>query len=122
MTVSCGFDPKFFEMLKIVLDKRDDQDKHGILMLDEMMTRESIGVNTKNLSFTGLADFGATGPNPNPTFNEKANHALVVLFQPINGSFTQPIAAFASRGTVRGTVLAQLILKAIFYMESAGAK
>jgi len=33
---------------------------------------------------------------------QKADHALVMMFQSLGSSITQPIAVFASRGSVKG--------------------
>ncbi|XP_008178271.1 uncharacterized protein LOC103307771 [Acyrthosiphon pisum] len=56
------------------------------------------------------------------TIEDKANMALVFMFQPLCDNYTQPVAVFASRGPVHGTVLAQLLLKFIILVEKAGAK
>ncbi|XP_043287495.1 uncharacterized protein [Venturia canescens] len=118
---TCGFDPRFFEILKLSLSKKDEIQKHGILLIDEMATRESVHVNSKTLSYKGLIDFGKEGEQASD-FNEKANHGLVIMFHPLYDDYTQPIAVFASRGSVKGDVLAKLIVKAIVLLENAGAK
>lgn len=38
--------------------ERNENERHGILLIDEMATRESIHVKSKNLTFTSLVDFG----------------------------------------------------------------
>jgi len=91
------------------------------LLLDEIATRESVNVNTKTLSYKGLVDFGSDGEQSSD-FNEKANHGLVIMFHPLADDYTQSIAVFASRGPVKGHVLAQLIVKAIILLENVSAK
>lgn len=118
---TCGFDPQFFEVLKVALNKKEEPLKHGILLLNEMSTRESVSVATKNLTYKGLIDFGS-GEGRFTEFTEKADHALVIMYQMLNDSYTQPIAVFASKGPVKGDVLAKLIIKAICLMEKIGAK
>lgn len=54
--------------------------------------------------------------------NDKANHGLVLMFQPLYDTYTQPIAVFGSHGPVTGQVLSQLIVKAIILLEKSGAK
>lgn len=54
--------------------------------------------------------------------NDKATHGLVLMFQPLADSYTQPIAVFASKGPVGGLTLTQIIIKAVFLLENAGAK
>ncbi|XP_071640111.1 uncharacterized protein [Temnothorax longispinosus] len=118
---TCGFDPQFFEVLKVALNKKEESLRHGILLLDEMSTRESVSVATKNLTYKGLIDFGS-GEERSTNFTEKADHALVIMYQTLNDSYAQPIAVFASKGPVKGDVLAKLIIKAISLMEKIGAK
>lgn len=117
----CGFDSKFFEILKVFFDKKKENQVHGLLVWDEMSTRKSISVNTVNLTYKGLQDFGADGPKA-ANLTDKADHALVLLFQPLDDTYTQPIAVFASKGPVKGVVLTKLIIKAIILLEAAGAK
>lgn len=106
----CGFDTKFFEMFRLALGKKEERQKHGVILLDEIHLRESINVNSKNLTYTGLIDFGSEGI---PSFNldEKADYGLVIMFQPLADFYSQPVAVFASKGPVSGEVLAQLIIK-----------
>lgn len=97
-------------MFKLALAKKEEKQKHGVILLDEIHLRESINVNSKNLTYTGLIDFGSEGI---PSFNldEKADHGLVIMFQPLADFYSQPVAVFASKGPVSGEVLAQLIIK-----------
>uniref|UniRef100_A0A0C9RM27 T_2 protein n=1 Tax=Fopius arisanus TaxID=64838 RepID=A0A0C9RM27_9HYME len=116
----CGFDPQFFNLLKIALDEKTEQQKHGLLLLDEMKTRESITVDTKTLEYKGLIDMGEKQNSVN--FSQKADYGLVIMFQPLADTYTQPIAVFASKGSVKGETLAVLIVRAIILMEQIGAK
>lgn len=118
---SCGFDREFFEVLKLAYSQKNDIEKHAILLLDEISTRESVNVNTKNLTYTVLIDFGDEG-SKSSNFAEKANHGLVSMIQSLHSDYCQPIAVFASRGPVKGEVLAQLILKAVMLLEKIGVK
>ena len=189
MGASCGFDPKFFELLEKSFENKTDMQKHGVLLIDEMSTRQSISVESQTLTYKGLVDFGDEDLNkeciqriseklnkdnvknknqenesenvtpektaqklkrrtrkrksqksepenvtPEKTSQKptkrrktednqpvetenvtvqkiKADHGLVIMFQPLFDSYTQPIAVFASQGPVPGKVLAQLITK-----------
>lgn len=106
--VSYGFDKKFFEMFKLTLEKREDKQKHGVILLDEIHLRESINVNSKRLTYTGLVDFGIDGPQ-STNLDERADHSLVIMFQSIADCYSQPIGIFASRGPVSGETTAQLV-------------
>ena len=79
----CGFDSSFFEMFKTKMLDRNENERHGIILIDEMVTRESVYIKSKNLTFTGLVDFGE-GDLKAESFNEKANHGLVFMYQPLN--------------------------------------
>lgn len=117
----CGFDANFLELFKIFIEKKEEINKHGALLIDEMSTRQSVSVKRQNLTYTGLVDFGEDGPQSNNVY-EKANHALTMMFQPFADNYTQPIAVFASSGPVNGEIISQLIIKAIILLEKAGAK
>ena len=117
----CGFDDDFFEVFKKFMASKTEIQKDGILLFDEMSTRESINVNTKNLSYTGLADFGGE-IEENCDLANKANHALVMTFQPLADNYSQPVCVFASHGPVKGNELAKLIIKCIVLLENAGAR
>lgn len=97
-------------MFKLALDKKQEYQKHGIILLDEIHLRECVNVNSKNLTYTGLINFGTDGKKPYD-LDEKADHGLVIMFHPLADFYSQPIAVFASRGPVSGVVLAQLIIK-----------
>lgn len=74
------------------------EQRHGMLVFDEVFLRESLRVDSQTLTYIGLEDFGSEVP----TTGLKANHGLVFLFQSFAANFTQPIAVFASRGPVKG--------------------
>lgn len=79
------------------------EQRHGILLFDEIFVRESINVDSQNLTYKGLEDFGGEIL----TSGLKANHGLVFAFQSFSANFTQPIALFASRGPVKGKQINQ---------------
>lgn len=65
-----------------------------------MSTRESISVNSRTLTYTGLIDFGE-GEMQSSHLSDKANHALVFMFQPLADEYTQCIGVFAPRAYTR---------------------
>ncbi|KAJ3640484.1 hypothetical protein Zmor_003778 [Zophobas morio] len=99
----CGFDKNFFQLLKKKLEKKRPFQRHAVLLFDEMQVRESVEVESRNLTYIGLADFGDDEHKKKATtINEKASHALVFMIQAIGDSYTQPIGVFASKGPVDG--------------------
>lgn len=97
-------------MFQLAMEKKKEKQKHGVILLDEIHLRESIGINSKTLTYNGLIDFGNDGTQT-LNLDEKANHGLVIMFQPLMDSYCQPIGVFASKGSVSGEVLAQLVIK-----------
>lgn len=116
----CGFDSNFFELFKKHLDMKSLKCKHGILLLDEISLREAISVCSSTSTYKGLTDFGDMR-NATTDINDKATHGLVLMFKAIADKYTQPIAVFASKGSVRGTELAKIVIKAIILLEKAEA-
>lgn len=45
--ISCGFDINFFKLLKNKFAVKTDNQKKGVIVLDEIFLRSSIAVNTK---------------------------------------------------------------------------
>ncbi|XP_050060677.1 uncharacterized protein LOC126551448 isoform X2 [Aphis gossypii] len=118
--IGCGFDNNFFKLLKKKFDLKSEQQKQGVIVLDEIFLRENICVNSRTLTYMGLEDFGEELNNTNSS--QKANHALVLMWQSLADNFVQPIAVFASHGTVKGVDLAKLVIRAILLMENAGGQ
>jgi len=70
------------------------------LLFDEIFLRESINVNSKTLTYSGLEDFGKDESSLN--FGEKADHRLVMMFRSLGSNITQPIAVFCSKRPAKG--------------------
>jgi len=85
--------------LKKIQWKIRDSKKKVILVFDEIFVRESLNVNTRNLTYNGLENYG---DEFKPKTFEKANHALVLMIQGLADHIHQPIAMFASKGPVKG--------------------
>lgn len=79
--------------------EKTEKQKQGILVLDEVFLRESISVNSQTLTYIGLEDFGDELENKS---SQKANHAFVFMWQSLADNVVQPIAVFASKGSVKG--------------------
>lgn len=101
--IGCGFDINFFKLFKKKFSMKEENQKKGILVLDEIFLRSSIAVNSRTLTYSGLEDFGDE-IKTNSKDSEKADHGLVLMWQSLAECFTQPIAVFASKGPVKGDV------------------
>lgn len=97
----CGFDLSFFKLLKKKFLSKSTYQKKGILLLDEICLRTSITVNSRNLTYQGLEDFGNEIESKRDS-TDLADHGLVLMWQSLADSITQPIAVFASKGSVKG--------------------
>ena len=120
MDCPCGFDPKFFEILKQHFAKKSGKELHVVLLLDEMSTRKNLLLDQKTMTMKGVADLGDNVPKDINT--QMADHALVLMFQPLYEDYSQPIAVFASNGPMPGDKLAKIVVQAIVLLENAGAK
>lgn len=105
----CGFDEKFFQFIKKKIFILSNEQKHGMLLFDEIMLRECIHVNSSTLTYSGLENLGKYYPQDQNT-SLKANHGLVFMFQSLSANFCQPIGVFASKGTVSGLKLYPMII------------
>lgn len=104
----CGFDLSFFKLLKKKFLCKSTMQKKGILLLDEISLRTSIAVNSKNLTYQGLEDFGNEIESKKGS-SELADHGLVLMWQSFADNVTQPIAVFASKGPVKGYIFIKIL-------------
>lgn len=77
-----------------------DTAKHGMLLFDSINLRKSIAVNSSNLTYLGLEDFG--GESDLPQHKEFDDHTLVFMWQSLGSNFYQTIGCFAPKGDVKG--------------------
>jgi len=99
----CGFDLGFFKLLKKKFEEKSQQQKKGVLLLDEIFLRTSLDVKTRTLTYSGLEDFGGDIESKIGS-SELADHALVFMFQSLADNVTQPISVFGSKGPVKGWI------------------
>jgi len=86
-------------MLKKKMLSKTEKQKKGILLIDEVLLRSSISVNSRTITYTDLDDFGGELPSRE---TEKADHSLVFIWSSLADNFSQPIAVFAPKGPVKG--------------------
>jgi len=98
----CGFDQQFFQLFKKKISMLSEKQKHGVLAFDEIMLRESLGVNSNTLTYTGLENLGKDLSSDQAGIDMKANHGLVFVFQSLGANFCQPIGVFAAKRSVKG--------------------
>jgi len=72
----CGFDLGFFKLFKKKFEEKSQQQKKGVLLLDEIFLRTSLDVKTRTQTYSGLEDFGGDIESKIGS-SELADHALV---------------------------------------------
>lgn len=78
----------------------------GALLIDEMNVRETYQFDRNSMKVLGFTDLGELTPPDQK--NQPGNHALVMMYQPYQGSWLQPIGCFLSRGAASSSVLCVL--------------
>lgn len=99
--IGCGFDVNLFKLLAQTFSSKNNFQKKGIILCDEISLRESLSVNARELSYIGLEDFGNEIDSKKGSV-KKANHCLILMWQSLAENYVQPIAVFASHGPVKG--------------------
>jgi len=87
-------------LLKKKFDLKSEQQKQGVIVSDEIFLKENICVNSRTLTYMGLEVFGEE-LNRKTNSSQRANRSLDFTWQSLADHFVQPIAVFASHGTVR---------------------
>ena len=118
------FNEKFAELLKKHFSAKNESQRHGLLVFDKMnlcKEESSTSVDSSTLTDAELEDFEANDSKTND-IADQATQGLIIFFQPLADSDTQPIAVFDFKNSVNDDELTQLTLKAIIYAETCGAK
>jgi len=82
--------------------------------------RESLGVNSNTLIYSGLENLGNDLSSDQTGIDMKAYHGLVFVFQSLGANFCQPIGVFVAKGSVQGIIVVKLcrimILITMYFM------
>lgn len=82
-----------------------------------MKLAPSIKFDKNKLEFIGFTDIGKYTLEEQK--DKPGDHALVILYQPFQGSWIQAIGAFLSLNAASGHVLSQIILEAVVSVENS---
>ncbi|KAH9364247.1 hypothetical protein HPB48_014036 [Haemaphysalis longicornis] len=85
-----------------------------------MKLSENIGVVQSTGKIDGFVDLGAFTPDHDKTV--PCTHGMVVIFQPLSGSWHQILGVFASRVNVKDYLLSKIILEVVVLAGRAGLK
>jgi hypothetical protein len=99
--------------------KNKPQRRWGTLMWDEISLKKDISWQANRLEWHGVVDFGPDIKTA--AQNGIATHCLVLMFRPYLGSWIQPIACFATLNAASGTLLYEIVTKAIVLLYNHDA-
>ncbi|KAH9367687.1 hypothetical protein HPB48_012803 [Haemaphysalis longicornis] len=114
---SYGFNLKLLDCVKEKVMELGEMQRHGGLVVDEIKLSTHLDVKS-SMDIEGFVDLGPFTEEKDK--HTKADHGLVVMFQPFVGKWTQIIGVFASKGNVKAAVLTKIILEATILCEQAG--
>lgn len=72
----------------------------GGLFIDEVKLSPNLKFDEKTLRVTGFVDLGVH--TPDHQLNTPGDHALVIIYQPLQGKWFQTVGAFLSKGAAPG--------------------
>ena len=106
-----GFNELALKSIKDALEGRPPSHRWGTMIHDEISIKKDIFFDKATLEHHGIVDFGEGIDAKTET--DIADHVLVFMFRPYRAKWVQPFACFASKGAATGSVLFELITKAI---------
>lgn len=107
------------ESIKLHMTGKPDHHTYGTIIIDEVKLTEMTEFNRASFKFAGFVTYGdiATADS-----NKIADHALVIVFNPMFESWVQPIATYARKGATPGWVLAKMVLNSVLELHKHGAR
>ncbi|KAH9379295.1 hypothetical protein HPB48_006995 [Haemaphysalis longicornis] len=114
-----GLNKFALESIKVHMTGKPDHHTYGTVIIDEVKLRETTEYNRASCKFDRFVNYGG---NATADTNKLADHALVIMFNPMFESWVQPIASYATKGAAPGWVLAKIVLNAVLELNDHGAK
>lgn len=108
--IGFGFNSAILAGIARKTKSMDEFKCHGGLIVDEMKLSECLNVGAGG-KVEGLVDLGKFTPESDKHL--PCDHGLVIMFQPVTGSWHQIFGVFASRGNVKAALLAKILLEAV---------
>lgn len=114
-----GFNDLALKTMKTALQGAPFSSTWGQLIFDEIKIKKDLTFDKGTLEHHGIVDFGK---NLKTKISKGlADHVLVFMFRPYKCKWVQPFACFASKGAASGSILFELITKAIVILHNHGA-
>lgn len=113
-----GLNKFALESIKLHMAEKPEHHTYGCVIIDEVKLRETTEFNRVSCKFDGFVDYGDVAE---ANINKLADHALVVMFNPMFESWVQPIATYATKGAAPGWVLAKMVMNSVLQLHQHGA-
>lgn len=114
-----GFNTLALEHISDAMKGLEPCKRWGTLMWDEVAITKDLRFDPRTCQWKGITDFAGETSIMVP--NGIADHVLVFVFRPFLSGWIQPFAWFGTKGGASGSVLAELVPKAIAALYRAGA-
>ncbi|KAH8038357.1 hypothetical protein HPB51_001140 [Rhipicephalus microplus] len=114
-----GMNKFALESIKLHMNGKPEHHTYGSIIIDEIKLREITEFNRTSYSFDGFVNYGDVSSTNS---DELADHALVVMFNPIFEPWIQPVAAYATKGAAPGSILAKIVISTVLQLHQYGAK
>ncbi|KAK8784596.1 hypothetical protein V5799_009039 [Amblyomma americanum] len=100
------------------MNGKPEHHTYGSIIIDEIKLRETTEFNRASCKFDGFVNYGDIC---NEDSNVLADHALVVMFNPMFQPWIQPIATYATKGAAPGWILAKIVVSSVLQLFQYGA-
>ncbi|XP_077531337.1 uncharacterized protein LOC144143461 [Haemaphysalis longicornis] len=117
---SFGFNGTVLSGIAKKTQKMTEFGRHGGIILDEMKLDENFAVAAGTGKIDGFVDLGPFTTEADKS--QTCDHGLVIMFQPLSGSWHQILGVFASKGNVKAPLLSKIVMEAVLLAENAGLK
>lgn len=114
-----GMNKFALESIKLHMNGKPEHHTYGSIIIDEIKLRETTEFNRTSYSFDGFVNYGDVSSTNS---DELADHALVVMFNPMFAPWIQPVAAYATKGSAPGWILAKIVISTVLQLHQYGAK
>ncbi|KAH9365522.1 hypothetical protein HPB48_010478 [Haemaphysalis longicornis] len=117
---SFGFNGTVLSGIAKKTQKITEFGRHGGIILDEMKLDENFAVAAGRGKIDGFVDLGPFTTEADKS--QTCDRGLVIMFQPLSGSWHQILGVFASKGNVKAPLLSKIVMEAVLLAENAGLK
>lgn len=113
-----GLNKFALESIQLQMTGKPEHQTYGCIIIDEVKLREATEFNRTSCKFDGFINYGDVAKADG---GQLADHALVIMFNPMFDSWVQPIASYATKGAAPGWVLAKMVVNSVLQLQQHGA-